>query len=362
MVFDKLHIQNFKGIQELRMEGLGAINFIVGKNNGGKSTVLDAIYLLAHQGDPRSIVDIYAVRNTEIAEGDNFKYLFPKANVKVIPAIYGRYGDVNKGIEIQAFNGDLSRYTFLGKVDRTMPVDGIRIDFDYYQDDEFQNPVEYKPPLNSGRLYYNNIFGEVVFDKSLKYKYPNIKEDDVISVLYVPSYPSHNKLLQYAKSIVFNKQKAIVIDALQEFDSSFIDFQIFGDEILIDNKNWDTLASLPTMGEGFVKLFAILLAIINSANGICLIDEIENGLHHSVLKNNWQHILNAAEKHNVQLFITTHNAEILEAVTKVATAEQQKGICLHRVEKNKEDKHFALNYNFESIVRMIENGNELRGW
>ncbi|MGB9902572.1 AAA family ATPase [Methanothrix sp.] len=43
------------------------------------------------------------------------------------------------------------------------------------------------------------------------------------------------------------------------------------------------LIPLPLMGEGMARLTSLVLAIANTPKGVVLVDEIENGLHHSVL-------------------------------------------------------------------------------
>ena len=47
MVFNEVEINNFRGIKHLVLSDLRQINLLVGKNNCGKSTVLDGIFLLS---------------------------------------------------------------------------------------------------------------------------------------------------------------------------------------------------------------------------------------------------------------------------------------------------------------------------
>jgi AAA15 family ATPase/GTPase len=55
---------------------------------------------------------------------------------------------------------------------------------------------------------------------------------------------------------------------------------------------------IPYMGEGISKLLSYILAIMTTQNGIVLIDEIENGLHYSVLPDIWKAMLIAAKSSN----------------------------------------------------------------
>lgn len=67
------------------------------------------------------------------------------------------------------------------------------------------------------------------------------------------------------------------------------------------------------MGEGTRRLLSILLAISSAAGGNVLIDEVENGLHYSVLRDVWCAIGEAARRANVQVFATTHSWECIDA-------------------------------------------------
>ena len=40
-----IHIKNFRGIKELKLDNLGQINIIAGKNNTSKSSILEALAL-----------------------------------------------------------------------------------------------------------------------------------------------------------------------------------------------------------------------------------------------------------------------------------------------------------------------------
>jgi hypothetical protein len=73
------------------------------------------------------------------------------------------------------------------------------------------------------------------------------------------------------------------------------------------------LVPVSLMGEGMRHLLSIVLAIITSSGGRVLVDEIENGLHYSVMKDVWKAIAHAARQANVQVFATTHSWECIQA-------------------------------------------------
>jgi hypothetical protein len=92
------------------------------------------------------------------------------------------------------------------------------------------------------------------------------------------------------------------------------------------------LVPLPLLGEGTVRLLEILLAISTTRDGVVLIDEIENGLHYSVLKKVWKAIAQYARKSNTQIVITTHSWESIEAAHQAFSEDYVYDFCLHRLE------------------------------
>ena len=73
------------------------------------------------------------------------------------------------------------------------------------------------------------------------------------------------------------------------------------------------LVPLPVMGEGMTRIARIVLAVSATPNGVVLIDEIENGLHHSALTDVWQVVEKAASQFGTQVFATTHSLECVQA-------------------------------------------------
>jgi len=92
------------------------------------------------------------------------------------------------------------------------------------------------------------------------------------------------------------------------------------------------LIPLPLLGEGMVRLLEILLAISTTRDGVILIDEIENGLHYSVLKKVWKAIAQNARKSNTQIITTTHSRESIEAAHLAFSEDGVYDFRLHRLE------------------------------
>lgn len=113
------------------------------------------------------------------------------------------------------------------------------------------------------------------------------------------------------------------------------------------------------MGDGINRILTIILALVNSDNGFLLIDEFENGLHHSIQEKLWEIIFNLANKLNVQIFVTTHSEDCISGFENVLNSPQNtldgKLIRLDningkvkQVEFSKEELKIATDQNIET--------------
>ncbi|AZQ61721.1 DUF2813 domain-containing protein [Flammeovirga pectinis] len=368
MTFDTLEIKDFKGIQSLTVEGLKKINFIVGKNNSGKSTLLDALYLIAKQGDPRSIIELFDIRQSSLRKGKDLKFLFPRANTKLFPDLLAFDNEKSWGIRLQAYSGDLKDGHLIGLENIDLEIDGIRLLNEKSTRRESllkQNDKGFSGHASSTivvRKHEDTTF----YNRKVPFEFKFNDTQKGIPINYVPSSPTYQNLLEETQSVVQKRKKTELVAVLNEIEPLVEDIEILGEEIGIGLKGWEEIAPLKTMGEGFVKLFGLVVAMLNAKDGICLIDEIENGLHYSVLEKIWKHVIHVANELNVQLFITTHNIEILESfINSVEGNEQLKQTkeetTLNRILFHPEKGHLAQTYSFEEIQKQIELGNELRG-
>ncbi len=113
------------------------------------------------------------------------------------------------------------------------------------------------------------------------------------------------------------------------------------------------------MGDGLLKLLSLILSISLNKNGIVLIDEIENGLHHSIMEKTWDIIISHAKKNNCQVIATTHSYECIKAANDGISAENTedfKYIRLDRTNNKIQPKYF----NHNTLLTAIQNNWEVR--
>ena len=65
---ESITLERFRVFRELTIRGLGRVNLITGKNNTGKSSVLEGLRILANNAAPDVIYDILRYREENIEE------------------------------------------------------------------------------------------------------------------------------------------------------------------------------------------------------------------------------------------------------------------------------------------------------
>jgi hypothetical protein len=134
---------------------------------------------------------------------------------------------------------------------------------------------------------------------------------------------------------------------------------VAGEPILHGDIGSEQLMPLPVMGEGMVRLANLTIHIGNASNGVVLVDEIENGVHHSILPKVWKALLVSARQFNTQIFATTHSLECIVAAHKAFSESVEYDFRLHRLERVKDQIH-VMTYDQEALGAAINTGFEVR--
>ncbi len=121
----------------------------------------------------------------------------------------------------------------------------------------------------------------------------------------------------------------------------------------------DKLIPLPYMGDGINRLASLVLAIGKSPDGVVMVDEIENGLHHAILPKVWRAIGRVARHFNTQVFATTHSYECMAAAHKAFSDEEPYDFRLHRLER-RDDAIAVVTYDRDTLTEAIDANIEVR--
>lgn len=133
-----------------------------------------------------------------------------------------------------------------------------------------------------------------------------------------------------------------------------------GRRAIVRLAGYDRPVPLKSLGDGAARLFGFALALANCRGGLLLIDEAENGIHHTVQGDFWRMILETARVNDVQVLATTHGWDCIRGFAQAATADRDAEGVLIRLEKDAEGGLRAVEYSEKELETAAEQGIEVR--
>jgi hypothetical protein len=187
--------------------------------------------------------------------------------------------------------------------------------------------------------------------------------DDPVASVYLTSgrIPSGQDVDDFSKLEEVNRQGEI-LPALQVLEPRLRRLSLLrfaGETAIHGDVGLNRLVPLAFMGEGVRRFLSIVLAIATAPGGVVLIDEVENGLHHSVLRKVWQAIGMAARQAGAQVYATTHSYECINAAHEAFSAREQFDLALYRLDRI-DDRIEAVRYDQEMMAYALEMFHEVR--
>ena len=153
---------------------------------------------------------------------------------------------------------------------------------------------------------------------------------------------------------------------INQFDSSIVNIKIIGGDKIqcktINQNGTEEYRDISDFGDGLKLYIAIIIYLYADENGYLFIDEVENGIHYSMLDKLWEIIFTLSKEMNVQVFATTHSRECIESYCRVAEKLQDQDISFTTLVKNKTKQIKAIVMNYEVFTNSIDQGHEVRGW
>jgi AAA15 family ATPase/GTPase len=357
-MIEDIEITNFRCFDRLKVSGCKRINLISGKNNVGKTALLEAVFLnsmptkntIIFLGDLRRESSHFR-RELPEKTWDN---LFCQQNVEVPCSVETIFNDLSSKI-VQISVGD--KQSLLNQFSLT--------------------PREQMSFENSGQSI---LLLDAKFDDVDPYKTIVFSDNQQIGIGVIP-HTKFNKYVQYASFIPssqisssisltvefdrarLNEKEDEVLKAFQIIDSSIVAVESFSipEPTIYLKRQGEKRLPLSLFGDAMNRIADIILKIINNQDSVLLIDEIENGIHHSSQIAFWDFLYKLADRLNVQIFATTHSLEMTEAFIKAGLERQDSAAHFELVRHEKTNKIVAINRDLETLEYGISHHKEVRG-
>jgi len=331
--FKSIEIESYNIFENFKIDKLNKINIFAGFNNSGKTTLLEAIYLLINQNNMSSLFKIIKNRNKLDTLSTEYLNNFFTKDILVS----GEFNNVKTSIHIKKFEANINKkndylnsYKIISKIGDN-ELDNIVHTFK-------SNPIE---------RYYNRI--EIL----------------CTSLYKSPYFSSQKEIMNTHSKNIELKVFQLVIEFLKNKVDKNINKIEFTEEnnikrFLVDSKTFpEKSVDITSYGEGLQRIFEIALSFAYCKNGVLLIDELETAIHYSLLVDFTKFIQELAIKFNVQVFITSHSKECIDAFIK--NDFQNEDISAYLLE-NKENKISTKYIGGDRLKYLTENiGLDIRG-
>ncbi len=327
-----LTIKNFRCFENLTLEPLELINLIGGGNNAGKTALLETIFLLTGVSDIEKPLQLNFLRGIEqktLDIEDLCQWMFFNKNIgETIEISAGESGKESRSLKIKLVESEAAILpllpNYLSKGNR---LKNLQIE---YQKDDRESAI-WRLALVGDREHSEEVGTALKMEKGEIEPHPPTQ---LISTRKERASTT-DAVENFSRLGEVNRQEEI-LEILRHLEPRLKRLAVLvtgGIPMIYGDIDIGNLVPLQMMGDGMVRLAAIALTIANTKNGTVLIDEIENGLHHSVLVKVWKAIINVAKKSNVQIFATTHSWECIQAAHEAFMTENSYDFRYHRLER-----------------------------
>jgi len=315
---ERFGIKQFRGIGGLELEDLNHVNIIAGDNNSGKTSVLEAMLLLRNPKNFNNILRIARMRDngspsSTLPTFDNFINVFPRNSDPLEVSIDGVCMSKSVMVCIKGFQKTIllepEELYGHGTVVRKMRSSG--------------SLGETEASAFTGELKYD-VAGDrgsspiIEFHSHSRTTGREIEKDNYMNIIYL-SPTDHIRSNKFSKIVRDDLYKEICVNVLRLFDSEILDILYLKNETTdrpIEYVKHATLGNMPlsTYGDGIKKVLSLANGIAQASNGILMLDELETSIHAKYYDDIFRFVVKACKQFQVQLFVTTHSIEAIDAL------------------------------------------------
>lgn len=378
----QLEIKGLRCFEHFEVRDLGRVNLLVGTNNCGKTTVLESIQLATSPGD------VLAIYKTLRRRGEAWRSESrPGQEADVRRLFHGHELRIGSAFQVEAWMNGGSQSMRAEVVTDPAPdgrganegqrelfEDGpTETDLDYLAvamglNVTWLNHAKRGTPVRTEFVSRISRQGGVS-SRQLQPTY-SVADSPASQFISTASLEAEH-VVSLFESIVLTPHEELVVDALRIIEPSIEriatgnadNLRMLGSEgrggMLVRCQGVKHRIPIGSMGDGIWRMLGLALALVRCENGILLVDEIDTGLHYSVMADMWRLVNATAKRLNVQVFATTHSRDCFESLAAICREDVSEGseTTIQRIER---DKHVAVSYTEQEIIAAAERGMEVR--
>lgn len=362
-MYKSLSIHNFRHFIDVEITGFKRVNLVTGMNNVGKTAFLEALF--THCGAPNPDMVNRINRNRDIAarspeysswDESSWDSLFPYFDSTRVARLTGQMEpDETRSIELRVLRDPSELKDVPAEVTSLLP-DGVRsristsgVSILQLTYEEAGSSTKYYMADHPSRRVLHPVAPDPAFPTSM-----------VSDFFRIPA----GSLAALFGNLERRGEEGMVLETLRAIEprlKRLATISLGVESILHGQLEGARLIPLSLMGGGTARLAELVCHLANCRHGVLLIDEIENGLHHSVLEKVWLSLGRLAGELDVQVFATTHSDECIQAAHEAFGQLQDYDFCLFRLDRL-DGKIVPVPLGRDELETAIESNVEVRGY
>ncbi len=373
-------VESFRNLQGVELSDLEQVNLIVGGNNSGKTSVLEAIAISLSPVDfvdwsitarSREVRSVFAAREGALGSLDAIKWMFPHNTVDGLPRpeqislkMQGSWiverlvanCALLRGIPPESLFNEAGRRIRRERDDSfDLEETGLHLEVRAY--------LNSSPKANLQTSFFDPVDGilhnEVSLWPSIGLTQRRSSQPRLRKVLLGPySHRNQPLLLRSVSRLTEMGLKDRLINLLTSIDNDLLDIDIitsepFGRPTLLVNRRGAGLLPISVLGDGFRRALSIALAMVEARSGVLLIDEIETAFHVSVLDRVFPWMKEMARDLDVQVFATTHSLEAIQAMSNDRKTSNPQSLAAFHLGGDGSNYNDSKRYSLDMLERLV---------
>lgn len=364
-MYSSIRISGYRGLDAFRLEGLGRVNLLVGTNNCGKTSILECIELLRSSGNRFVLSSILGRRGEWGYTGDEDS----RAHLDVTHLFANR--ELRRGIEIEA---DL-----ISTANASSWNNKVAVSVNDRRDGELE--LDEQDQMEEDKVRFLRMDWSETAD-GFKAR---LTSDGFLPMpgRLMRARNGSNKAVQFIGTngmsamevvrlfddVVLTESEQLVTHALQMVEPRIERLASVASErwplfreapsgVFLKLEGVAARTPIGSAGDGMWRMLGLALALANAEGGVLLVDEIDTGLHYSVMGEMWQMVSKRADALNVQVFATTHSRDCYESLASIVEPDAQTaGVTIQRIDPG---LGRAVGFSDDDILIAAERGLEVR--
>ena len=358
-----LAMRGFRGFESYVMNDLTTVNLIVGKNNCGKTTVLEAVELLVSNGHPTAFARVALHRDEMLAPTPRYdaeiSHLFsgsvcePGTRFELTSS--GKHDISVTILALDEIGEEMRKRSMLHRQDdeddEPVPQFGLRIETGA----DGASAVHVLPVDKEGRIPYES-WRKTVYSAPSE---PPVRFLGMDSRLDAGMRDAWNGVIAEGRENEIAQDLQFLVPDIASIHFLASDRLRSGSTILVGRHKGGRRMPIGSYGDGLRRLLALRLALQGANHGYLLIDEIDSGFHWTVMEDMWRLLVEVAKESDVQIFATTHSLDCIRGLGSLVNSrpDLSKHVSIQKVHPALTQ---AVSFAGEQIAIAVEQAIELR--